>query len=89
MSEDKDKDLPFKVTLTSYNDPATIRVIESVERFQLDNYKVEVVSNTKDEENECSIIVIEGSKQSLLKLAKYIEAVERLAKDWIIPVIPE
>lgn len=77
---------PIKVTLKSYNEPATIRVLECVERFQLDGHRVKVVKKSRSD-NECDIIVIEGAKDSLLKLAKYIEAVERLAKDWIVPTI--
>lgn len=83
-------DSPIKITLKSYNEPATIRVIECVDRFKIELKKnVKITSRFHNKEAECDVMVIEGDKESLLELAKYIEAIERLAKEWVLPVVGE
>lgn len=78
---------PIKITLKSYNEPSTKRVLECVERFQILKHDVKVTSRFHNKEDECDIVVIEGAKQSLLRLAKYIEAVEKIAKEWTLPTL--
>lgn len=81
------KDQSLRVTFRPAGEPELIRVVESVERFQFNGHKVEVSSILRgDLEN---VVIVHGPKKSLLELAKYIDALEKLAKDWTIPTIPD
>jgi metal-responsive CopG/Arc/MetJ family transcriptional regulator len=88
MAKSDNNDM-IRVTLKSYNEPATKRVLESIERFEIEGHRVTLTQNEYDKDQSCDVIVIEGPKSSLLKLAQYIESLEKLAKDWVIPVQPK
>ena len=75
----------LRVTLRTFSDAQKIRVLESIERFQLEGYEVKIVSNYFSDELRAHVIVTEGPSSSLTELAKYIEAVEKLAREWKIP----